>query len=261
MLKIYDIINEGNIYEGGINLDNYEDISFRELQMWQKNIIKKSPFFQDMSKGIQNKINSIIPEKVHVIMTEGVKAMVKTVVFGSKYMGDIPLRNKSLEFRESRVREKIDFYKKAAAATGIGTGGGGIFLGLADFPILLSLKIKFLFEVASLYSFDVKDYRERLYILYVFQLAFSSSNRRKDILKLILNWDEYIKTLPKYQEDFDWRLFQQEYRDYMDLAKMLQIVPGIGAVVGGIANYSLMKTLGNTAINAYRIRVFKTSKM
>jgi hypothetical protein len=40
--------------------------------------------------------------------------------------------------------EKLNFYKKAAAASGAGTGAGGILLGLADFPLLLSLKMKFL---------------------------------------------------------------------------------------------------------------------
>ena len=32
---------------------------------------------------------------------------------------------------------------KIAAAEGAGTGAGGILLGLADFPLLLGIKIKF----------------------------------------------------------------------------------------------------------------------
>jgi hypothetical protein len=55
---------------------------------------------------------------------------------------------------------------------------------------------------------------------------------------------------------FDWRTFQQEYRDYMDIAKMLQLVPGIGAVVGAYANFKLMDELGYTVKNAYRLRLF-----
>jgi hypothetical protein len=56
---------------------------------------------------------------------------------------------------------------------------------------------------------------------------------------------------------FDWRTFQQEYRDYIDLAKLMQLVPGIGAVVGAVANFRLMDKLGETAVNAYRMRVLK----
>lgn len=33
------------------------------------------------------------------------------------------------------------------------------------------------------------------------------------------NWDEYVNSLPEDINDFDWRTFQQEYRDYLDLAK------------------------------------------
>ena len=50
---------------------------------------------------------------------------------------------------------------------------------------------------------------------------------------------------------------QLEYRDYIDLAKMAQLIPGIGAVVGVVVNYKLIKKLGTTAMNAYRMRLFK----
>lgn len=234
-------------------------MAYKELLDWQKNIVKKDASISNIAKGFQNKVNSLIPDKVHSVITEGIKAMVKTVQFGSKYITDKPLRNKSLEEREALVRKKTEFYKKAAAISGAGTGGAGLLIGLADFPILLSLKIKFLFDVAGIYSFDVRNYKERLYILYVFQLAFSSKKREIEIYNIIKDWESYSENLPENQEDFNWRLFQQEYRDYMDIAKMLQIVPGIGAVIGGLANYSLMKRLGITSMNAYRMRVFKTN--
>jgi len=154
----------------------------------------------------------------------------------------------------------LDFYKKSAVVSGAGTGAAGFLIGLADFPILVSLKIKFLFDTASLFGFDVADYKERLYILYVFKLAFSSEEKRIKVFSQMLNWDSYVKQLPADINLFDWRTFEQEYRDYIDLAKMLQLVPGIGAVVGAYANYKLMDKLGVTAINAYRLRVFKISE-
>lgn len=134
-----------------------------------------------------------------------------------------------------------------------------MLLGLADFPILLSIKIKFLFEVASLYGFNAANYKERLYILYIFQLAFSSPERRSRVYLEIADWENYVKHLPEDVNSFDWRTFQQEYRDYIDLAKMLQLVPGIGAVVGAYANYQLLDKLGETAMNAYRMRIFKNN--
>ena len=51
---------------------------------------------------------------------------------------------------------------KIGCREGAGTGAGGILLGLADFPLLLTIKIKFLFDVATLYGFDTSNKEERL---------------------------------------------------------------------------------------------------
>lgn len=239
---------------------NYEDKALRELGRWKIKMSKRPSITSRISKGIQNKTNSLIPDKVHKIITESIKNMTKVVLNGSKYITNGPKESGSLQEREMLVKERLNFYKKAGTISGAGTGAGGIIIGLADFPLLLSLKMKFLFDTASLYGFDVKEYRERLYILYIFQLAFSSQKKRREIYRLIYNWENYIKRLPKDINDFNWRSFQQEYRDYMDLAKLLQLVPGFGAVVGAYANYKLIDRLGQVAINSYRLRLLDRDK-
>jgi hypothetical protein len=242
-------------------MNEYREKALLELKMWQKEMEKKPSIVNRLAKGIQNKTNSLIPDKFHEIVTEAIKNMVKAVLFGSEYITGKPLLIAPLEERENLVKEKIEFYKKAAAVSGASTGAGGLFLGLADFPILISLKMKFLFDTASLYGFNVRDYKERLYILYVFQLAFSSQKRRREVYYQILDWEHYVKNLPEDLNSFDWRVFQQEYRDYIDLAKMLQLVPGIGAFIGAYANYQLMDKLGETAMNAYRLRLFNKGEL
>jgi len=117
------------------------------------------------------------------------------------------------------------------------------------------MKLKLLFEIASLYGFDVDDYKERVYLLHIFELAFSSHQHRKQVFLKMTDWDEKKQQLPEDINQFDWRNFQQEYRDYLDLAKMAQLVPIIGAPIGLIVNYRLIKKLGVTAMNAYRMRL------
>jgi hypothetical protein len=112
-----------------------------------------------------------------------------------------------------------------------------------------------LFEIAALYGFPVSDYRERVFILYVFQLAFSSQERRQTVYRHVSDWAEHSRQLPDDINQFDWQTFQQEYRDYIDLAKMAQLIPGIGAAVGIVVNYRLVNQLGRTAMNAYRMRL------
>jgi len=140
---------------------------------------------------------------------------------------------------------------------GAGTGAGGFLMGLADFSLLLGIKIKLLYEIASIYGFNIRDFRERLYILNIFQLAFSSQERINEVFEKMENWEEYSKLLPVSMNQFDWRTFQQEYRDYIDLAKLAQMLPGIGAVVGFYTNGKLIDKLGETAMNGYRMRILK----
>ncbi|WIV12648.1 EcsC family protein [Proteiniborus sp. MB09-C3] len=239
-------------------MDRYYINTVKELNQWKKKIIKKPSIIDKASKGVQNKINNVLPDKYHEILTSAIKNMVKIVLSGSQFITkkSYPF-SMSLEEREKLVKEKIDFYKRTAMLEGAGTGAGGFLMALADFPLLLSIKIKFLYDIAAIYGFDITDYKERLYILKIFQLAFSSQSVVNKIFYEIENWEEYSKALPSNINLFDWREFQQEYRDYIDIAKLLQIVPGIGAIVGAYTNSKLLEKLGVTAMNAYRMRVIK----
>lgn len=238
-------------------MNSYEEFALCELKAWQQTMLKPPSMTGRLSKGIQNKINGFIPEKAHQVVTETIKGMVRAVLFGSEITSETPTVNSPLEFREQRIRDKISSYKKTAAVSGAWTGSGGIFLGMVDFPILLSIKLKFLFDAAAIYGFDVKNYKERLFVLYIFQLAFSSQQRTREIYLQVLDWKNFSDALPEDINSFDWRTFQQEYRDYIDLTKMLQLVPVIGAAVGAVANYRMMDKLGETTMNAYRQRILE----
>lgn len=110
--------------------------------------------------------------------------------------------------------------------------------------------------MAKIYHYPLDQYEERLFLLMVFQLAFSSDEKRIETLEIIENWDREKERLV----DLDWQTFQQEYRDHIDFVKMLQMVPGIGAAVGAYANYKLLDRLGGTAIFSYRMRYFNNLK-
>lgn len=232
----------------------YDIQADKELKIWQQKMLRKPSLINKLSKKIQTRINNWIPEKVHQAITVTIKQMIRGVLFAAKYSSADSLKNASLQEREEAVQKKIDWYRKTAAVEGGITGAGGILLGLADFPILIGLKLKLLFDIAVLYGMDVHNYKERVYLLHIFELAFSSDEQRKNIYLKMTDWDEKSKSLPENIHEFDWRTFQQEYRDYIDLAKMAQLIPIIGAPVGVLANYSLIKKLGITAMNAYRMR-------
>ena len=238
-------------------METYEIQARAELTRWQKQMMRRPGLVNKLAKRVQTKINTWIPEKVHVAITTTIKQMIRAVLFGATYTTPKPITDQTLVQRELIIRERIKNYRNTAAIEGGITGAGGLLLGLADFPILLGIKLKLLFDIASMYGFDVKNYKERVYLLHIFELAFSSHEHRRQVYFKITDWEGRSKELPDDINQFDWRSLQQEYRDYLDIAKIAQLVPVIGAPVGIVVNYRLVKKLGNTAMNAYRMRFLK----
>jgi hypothetical protein len=238
--------------EGEGHMNDYEMKAYSEVEAWQRKILKRSGPVSRWSKKIQTRINGYIPDKVQQAITVAIKNMVKATLTGSHL---ITKKNQdpglSLEEKDRKLRQKADTYRKAAIVEGAGTGAGGILLGFADFPLLLSIKIKFLFDAAAVYGFDTGKYEERLFILQIFKLAFSSDDVRRKTMTIIRDWDVRKAAFM----ELDWEEFQMEYRDYIDFAKMMQLVPGIGAAVGAYVNNNLMQQLSEAAMNSYRLRL------
>lgn len=240
-------------------MKSYDKEILKEIYSWQKKMTRRPTLIDKLSKRIQNRVNDFIPQKAHEIITIAIKNMVKAVFTGSEFITGKPHVNKTLEQRDKIAKERLIFYQRTASIEGAGTGAGGIFLGLADFPLLLSIKMRFLFDIASVYGFDVRDLKERIYILHLFQLTFSSRQKRATVYHKVTNWENHIDNDLLSMDSIDWRAFQQEYRDYLDLAKLLQFIPVIGAAFGAYANYKLLDELGETAMNCYRLRILRAN--
>ncbi|MVT11570.1 EcsC family protein [Chitinophaga tropicalis] len=236
-------------------MDIYKEKMNKELRTWQKAMQRGPGLPGRLARKVQQRINKVIPEKVHNALTTAIKQMTRAVITGAGFTAPSPLRESDILLLEEKVRARISFYKTTAATEGALTGAGGILLGLADFPLFLAIKMKMLFDIAALYGYDVNNYKERIFILYIFQITFSAQESRNKIYPVIANWQQYSRELPDDIHAFDWRNFQQEYRDYLDLAKLLQLMPVIGAAVGAVVNHRLTEKLGKAAMNAYRMRL------
>ncbi|MFP3721002.1 EcsC family protein [Niallia circulans] len=235
-------------------MNEYEQRALKEVEEWKRKIQKRSSILNRVSKKAQNKINSYIPDKVHQTLTEAIKQMIQATLAGSNIIKKKnPSIFRSLQGKDEELTKKISQFQKVAVVEGAGTGAGGILLGLADFPLLLSIKMNFLMEAAATYGYDTEQVEERIYLLYIFQLAFSSEGKRREVLEIIENWE----VEKQRAASLNWKDLQQEYRDFIDFVKMLQLVPGIGAAVGAYANYNLMDQLGEAAKNVYRWRYFQ----
>src|SRR5678815_1139185 len=136
-------------------MDSYLRQISSELRAWQEQMMRKPSFFNNLSKKVQTKVNRWIPEKIHKAITVAIKQMIRGVLFGARHTTAQPFLNASVQTRERLVLDKVDVYRKTAAIEGGITGAAGILIGLADFPILIGIKIKLLFDIATLYGFNV----------------------------------------------------------------------------------------------------------
>lgn len=237
-------------------MDYNQKVRF-EISAWEHQLFKPPGWLERTSKTIGKRINDMIPPKVHDVMTATIRSIVRTALFGAEYTPQRAVQRTPLEPADEEAKRLLSLYQKIAAAEGAGTGAGGILLNVVDFPALIAIKMKFLFELAHIYGYDTRHFPERVFILKVFQLAFSGQEQRFHLLNSIKRWDKE-KTQwfsdTEYYKNMDWETFQKEYRDSIDFRKMLQMVPGIGAVAGAWANYTILEELGESAMNAYRLR-------
>ncbi len=232
---------------------------WQELEKWQQSMRKSPSIANRMTRSVQQRINRIVPEQIHQVVTTAIKQMVRAVIFGANLTTPTAKAGTSLQQREIKALKRIKFYRSTAAVEGGVTGAGGFLWGLADFPLWLSLKMKMMHEIAAIYGMDLSDYKERVYLLLIFQLTFSSQHNRNHVFRVMEDWDRQKEQLPDNINQFDWRTFQLEYRDYIDLAKLFQMIPLVGAGVGVYVNHRLTHKLGVNAMNAYRMRILTGS--
>ena len=228
-----------------------------EVEAWRARVLKRPGLWDRATRGTQERINRIIPERVHAVITASVEAMTKGILFGSDLIAARPLADGSLAARERRARATVRRYRTTASVEGGVAGAGGFVLAAADFPALMAIKVRMLGEVVGAYGWggdpDGDSGRERLFLLHIFHLTFASAKRRPEALADLERWIAGTDQ-PEAITDYDWRRFQIEYRDYIDLAKLAQMIPLVGAPIGAVVNWRLVDRLGETAMMACRMR-------
>jgi len=232
----------------------YEARALAEALAWRDRQLKRPGLWDKTTRATQDRINRVIPERVHEIVTGAVQQMTRGLLAGSEWTTARPLTEGALQEREARVRTRVELYRTTASVEGGVAGAGGFLMAAADFPALMAIKVKMLFEIAALYGYSGRDLKERVIVLRIFQLAFSSARHRPEALAA-LEAAMRAPNDPDALKAFNWRKFQLEYRDYIDVAKLAQLLPLVGAPIGAVVNWRLTQRLADTAMNAYRLRL------
>ena len=66
-------------------MNSYDRQTQKELAAWQNKMQAKPSLLNNLSKKIQTKINTWIPEKIHFAITVAIKQMIRGVLFGLNF--------------------------------------------------------------------------------------------------------------------------------------------------------------------------------
>lgn len=147
--------------------------------------------------------------------------------------------------------------KNIAMAQGATTGIGGFLTLSIDIPILLSLSLKTLQEIAICYGFDPNDRKERIFIVKCMQFASSDIVGKKSILDELSSYDNDSETSSKNQAISQlqgWREVMITYRDNFGWKKLFQMVPIVGMVFGAFINKSTIEDVAEVGMMLYQKR-------
>ena len=176
-----------------------------------------------------------------------------------------PANVTSLELEDiDRVVGFLDAkYKGVAAAEGAATGVAGLPGIFVDLPALVTLNLRAIGEYATYYGFDVTVQHERLFAMNVLGLASSPKDAAKQVamaqLVRIARDVAMRRTWTSLEEHAFVQVIQQIARAVgvrLTKAKLAQVVPAVGAVVGSGFNAYYTGRVCEAAYYLYRERFF-----
>lgn len=152
-------------------------------------------------------------------------------------------------------------YKGMALVEGAGTGAAG-FIGIpVDLVALITLNLRAIAEYATYYGFDVQKQEERLFALNILGLSSSPTDASKTLAMAQLvriSTDVAKKATWKQLEKNSFVKIIQEIAKALGIrltkAKLAQMIPGVGAAVGGGFNAYFTMKVCDTAYYLYRER-------
>lgn len=152
-------------------------------------------------------------------------------------------------------------YKSYAGVEGGVTGYGGIYAIPVDILAVLALNLRAIGLYASYYGFDTNDQRERLFALYILSLASSPDDLSKQLSLAELLRIARMVAQRKAWKELDSQAFVAIVKQIaktlgvrLTKAKLAQIVPVTGAIIGGGFNIYYTSKVCEAAYHLYRER-------
>src|SRR4051812_45830315 len=112
----------------GASEPEYDSWARAELAHWRAEMLRPPSALDRAARGVQQRINRIIPEKVHTAVTAVIEQMTRGMLAGADWTTAAPLEDAPLSVRDQRALSTITAYRTTAAVEGGVAGAGGFLL-------------------------------------------------------------------------------------------------------------------------------------
>jgi len=209
---------------------------------------------------IQNKIGLLLDELGQYVQTGGSYLSSATKI--PAYYPNLAVNTLEdvekldISIMDTAVEKITGNRKKIATFQGASTGIGGIFTLTIDIPLLLSLQLKTLQDIAICYGYDPKVKEERLFIVKCMQFVSADIVGKQVILTQLSQFDNPDDSTKRevLSELQGWREVVFSFRDQFGWKKLFQMVPIAGLVFGAFINRSAVNDIAEAGKMLYRKR-------
>lgn len=234
---------------------------------------KQNKLVQEKITPLKNKIESKIPDKVkgtmdiafykgfQLVFEKGTKYIEKTYNKEeiniehdvNNYYIDRHTSKKSIRTMDKKQNKSRVLNKSIATLEGAGMGLLG--MGLPDIPVLISIILKTIYEIALSYGFNYESNEEKIYILNIISAAVTKEEIQGAYNIKVDNIAHAIDSNNTLNEELDEEMKEAAYNLFegMVTSKFIQGIPIVG-VVGSITNYKVVNKIGKYASLKYKKR-------
>ncbi len=256
-----------------MRLNEYEKDARREIDQWLQS--QSSPGMQAMdmvSRPFDWVLGQVAPEKTIDRCSNAIGAFLNTLSDASKWTYDYAsviraaerdgmkvetveaLRDEPLARLDPLAQRRLSENALLAAIEGGGTGLGGAALIAADIPLLFTINLRLLQQIAASYGFPMREPEYRSLVLGIYNAAAAGNQQAKNdamreisVAAAVFAQDgSYRGRAPSNTLRDQARNLPREIAKSLVERKLAQTIPLAGALVGAGVNYWFTSEVSKT---------------
>lgn len=258
------------------NQTPYEQQQCTEIDKWKStepNVVNQA--IATLLKPLTWVVANVVPDKaIEGAITAAYKAAEfltdKDDIIRDAQITEISeLKHKDLELSDRLANEVHNWAIGVAGAEGAATGAAGLPGMAVDIPALITMSFRVIHKIGICYGYEATTEADKNYILQIFSAAGSNTMQEKQAAILILRqatqaiakttWKGMAQKAANNKFCVEGGILAvkavaKQFGINITRRKALQTIPGLGALIGGSMNLSLVNDIAWAARRMYQER-------